>query len=131
MLSPKKLNPPEAAFAALETGIDVCDRETDGKVCLSIRQIGGSEELELRVFSLLGTFRCQSSDLKSFLERCPENEPRSVSKYQDYFRHGLQDILLNGFGLLKLDFSECKKKRISPTFSLTITKLCKPKQKKS
>lgn len=131
MLSPENSNSPEAAFAALEKGIDICDRETDGKVCLSIRQIGGSEELELRVFSLLGKFRCQSADLQSFLERCPENEPRPISKYQDYFRLGLRDILPNGFGLLKLDFSECKKKKVFPTFSLTITKLCKPDQKKT
>lgn len=125
MLSPEHSNSPEAAFSALEEGIYVCDREIDGEVSLSIRQIGGSEEFELRVFSLCGSFRCQRADLQRFLECCPENEQNSMSRYRERFRRGLLEILPNGFGLLKLDFSGCRRGRIFPKFSSTVTKLCK------
>lgn len=125
MFSPKKLNSPEAAFAALEEGIYVCDRAIDGEVSLSIRRIGGSEEFELRVFSLRGSFRCQRADLQQFLEYCPKKEQSSISQYREHFRRGLLDILPNGFGLLKLDFSGCRRGRNFPKFSLTLTKLCK------
>jgi hypothetical protein len=125
MLSPESSNSPEAAFKALEEGISICDRQVDGEVSLSIRRIGGSEELELSVFSLRGSFRCQRAELQRFLEHRPQKEQSSISKYRERFRCELQHLLPNGFGSLKLDFTACKRGRLFPEFSSTITKLCK------
>lgn len=126
MLLSKSSNPSEAAFAALEEGIHSCDREKDGEVSLSIRRIGGSEEFELRVFSLRGSFRCQRADLQHFLEHRPQKEQSPIFKYRERFRRELLDILPNGFGLLKLDFSGCRRRRSLPRFSSTVTRLCQP-----
>lgn len=124
MLLSKNSNSSEAAFAALEEGIYSCEREKDGEVSISIRRIGGSEEFELKVFSLRGSFRCQRADLHRFLEYRPEKEQSSIFKYRERFRRELLDILPNGFGLLKLDFSGCRRRRSLPRFSSTVTRLC-------
>ncbi|NMG06141.1 hypothetical protein [Brasilonema sp. UFV-L1] len=122
MLLPDSPGSAEALFASIEEGIHVCHNFRDGTIEVSIRKIS-PEELELRVSSLRGCFRCPYGELKNYLEQFPQDTQSQVSVYRDRFRVELISILSKGFGLLQLDFSKSKKGRTPPVFGAMVTEL--------
>ncbi|MBW4591654.1 MAG: hypothetical protein KME46_01685 [Brasilonema angustatum HA4187-MV1] len=122
MLLPDSPSSAEALFASIEEGIHVCHDFRDGTIEVSIRKIG-LEELEVRVSSFRGCFRCPYDDLKSYLEQFPPDTHNQVSIYRNRFRSGLIDVLSKGFGSLQLDFSKSKKGRTAPVFGVMVTEL--------
>ncbi|NJM69412.1 MAG: hypothetical protein HC862_03835 [Scytonema sp. RU_4_4] len=122
MLPPDSLNSPGAFFACIEEDISICHGFRDGIIEVTIRKVG-AEELELRVSSFRGCFRCPYGELKSYLEQFPQDTQNQVSIYRDCFRVGLRNVLSKGFGLLQLDFSKSKKGRTAPVFGVMVTEL--------
>jgi hypothetical protein len=122
MLSRDIVNPSKALFASIEESISVCQSFNDGAIEVIIRRIS-PDELELRVFSFRGCYRCSNQELKNYLQQLHHDTSTELSVYGDRFREGLMSILPNGYGSLKLDFSKSKKGKISPLFGLMVTEL--------
>lgn len=122
MLLPDSPSSAEALFASIEEGIRVCHNFKDGTIEVSIRKIS-PEELELRVFSFQGCFRCPNEELKSYLEQFPPDTQSQLFIYRERFRVELINILSKGFGSLQLDFSKSKKGRTAPVFGAMVTEL--------
>ncbi|MEH2193120.1 MAG: hypothetical protein V7K98_10830 [Nostoc sp.] len=125
MPTPDVSNSAQELFELLEKDILACHSCKDGIIEVTIRKIG-TEEFELRVISFRGSFRCVHADLHRYLEELPTNTrdtPSQVSIYSDRFRVGLRRLLDKGFGLLRLDFSRCKKGNTAPIFGWMVSEL--------
>ncbi|MEH2060777.1 MAG: hypothetical protein V7K50_00655 [Nostoc sp.] len=122
MPTPDVSNSAQELFDLLEKDILACHTCKDGMIEVSIRKIG-TDEFEVRVISFRGSFRCVHADLNSYLEELPTDTQSQVSIYCDRFRVGLRGLLKNGFGLLSLDFSKCKKGNPAPIFGWMVSEL--------
>ncbi|MFN6462081.1 MAG: hypothetical protein RMZ41_009570 [Nostoc sp. DedVER02] len=122
MPTPDVSNSVQKLFELLEKDILACHTCKDGMIEVTIRKIG-TEEFELRVISFRGSFRCVHADLHRYLEELPTDTQSQVSIYSDRFRVGLRRLLDKGFGLLKLDFSRCKKGNTAPIFGWMVSEL--------
>lgn len=119
---PDASNPIQELFDLLEEDFLTCHTCKDGVIELTIRKIG-TEEVELRLISFRGSFRCVPADLNRYLEELPNDTQSQVFMYRDRFRVGLRRLLNNGFGQLSLDFSKCKKGNNSPIFGCMLSEL--------
>ncbi|MEH1766869.1 hypothetical protein [Nostoc sp.] len=122
MPTPDVSNSTQELFDLLEKDILACHTCKDGMIEVSIRKIG-TDEFEVRVISFRGSFRCVHADLNRYLEELPTDTQSQVSIYRDRFRVGLRGLLKNGFGLLSLDFSKCKKGNTAPIFGWMVSEL--------
>jgi hypothetical protein len=122
MPTPDVSNSAQELFELLEKDILACHTCKDGMIEVTIRKIG-TEEFELRVISFRGSFRCVHADLNRYLEELPTDTQSQVSIYSDRFRVGLRKLLDKGFGLLRLDFSRCKKGNTAPIFGWMVSEL--------
>ncbi|MEH2356041.1 hypothetical protein [Nostoc sp.] len=122
MPTPDVSNSAQELFDLLEKDILACHTCKDGMIEVSIRKIG-TDEFEVRVISFRGSFRCVHADLNRYLEELPTDRQSQVSIYCDRFRVGLRGLLKNGFGLLSLDFSKCKRGNTAPIFGWMVSEL--------
>ncbi|MEH1924234.1 hypothetical protein [Nostoc sp.] len=122
MPTPDVSNSAQELFDLLEKDILACHTCKDGMIEVSIRKIG-TDEFEVRVISFRGSFRCVHADLNRYLEELPTDTQSQVSIYRDRFRVGLRGLLKNGFGLLSLDFSKCKRGNTAPIFGWMVSEL--------
>ncbi|OYD96486.1 hypothetical protein CDG76_06815 [Nostoc sp. 'Peltigera membranacea cyanobiont' 210A] len=122
MPTPDVSNSAQELFDLLEKDILACHTCKDGMIEVSIRKIG-TDEFEVRVISFRGSFRCVHADLNRYLEELPTDRQSQVSIYRDRFRVGLRGLLKNGFGLLSLDFSKCKRGNTAPIFGWMVSEL--------
>ncbi len=122
MPTPETSNSVQELFELLDKDILTCHTCKDGIIEVTIRKIG-TEEFEVRVISFRGSFRCVHADLNRYLEELPTDTQSQVSIYRDRFRVGLRGLLKKGFGLLRLDFSKCKKGNTAPIFGLMVSEL--------
>lgn len=125
MPTPDASNSAQELFDLLENDILACHTCRDGMIEVTIRKIG-AEEFELRVTSFRGSFRCVYADISRYLEELSgdtTDTQSQVSIYHDRFRVGLRKLLKKGFGLLRLDFSRCKKGNTAPIFGWMVSEL--------
>ncbi|MCC5660613.1 hypothetical protein LC608_27270 [Nostoc sp. XA010] len=125
MPTPDVSNSAQELFELLEKDILACHACKDGMIEVTIRKIG-TEEFELRVISFRGSFRCVHADLNRYLDELridTTDTPSQVSIYRDRFRVGLRELLKKGFGLLRLDFSRCKRGNTAPIFGWMVSEL--------
>lgn len=125
MPTPDVSNSAQELFDLLEKDILACHTCKDGMIEVNIRKIG-TDEFEVRVISFRGSFRCVHADLNRYLEELPTDTTDTqsqVSIYRDRFRVGLRGLLKNGFGLISLDFSKCKKGNTAPIFGWMVSEL--------
>jgi hypothetical protein len=125
MPTPDVSNSVHELFDLVDRDILVCHTYKDGIIEMTVRKIG-NRQLEFRVLSFRGSFRCERAELNRYFEELPTDTidtQNQVSIYRDRFRVGLRGLSKNGFGQLRLDFSQCKKGNTAPIFCWMVSEL--------
>lgn len=110
-------------LAALEGGLVVCHRFTNGDVKLTIRR-SNSQRLEVSAYSFLGSIQCTPAELRGSLVEWQSTQS-DISSYLAHFKEEVIKTLPKEFFTARLDFTPCKRSKSFPRFLLETSDLVK------